>query len=244
MAERDDSFTLPTITFGSVELGHGPDLDLGADLDLDASSSLNADPGSVAVLAQPLASEDALPDGGTSREATPVVAGDQITAACQPRPAAEPEASRPGKSAPQPAAQDRSAAGSATRAARTGEGGKEGRPPQPRPQVPAVLSGDSAAAPPMPQQLSLLSQEWPDGGRRQVGLRRPDRTPQARWLPQQPGPYRQRGFQQRRRPPGVPSHVNPRTAPIVKFFRKLIPLLLFVWIVGLLIAFFQVVGSP
>lgn len=77
-----------------------------------------------------------------------------------------------------------------------------------------------------------------------MGLRSPDRTPQAGWLPQQPGPYRQRGFQQRRRPPGVPSHVNPRTAPIVKFFRKLIPLLLFVWIVGLLIAFFQVVGSP
>lgn len=229
MTERDDSFTVPTITFGSVELGRGPELNLGTELDLDLAATpeldLNAVPG---LDTSPGPGTD--PDPMAPGEASPVVAEDETPAAPQARPSAD---TRPA-SGSKPKATRR---GGRTRT--KGHDTTADRPPRPLPHVLPVPGGDSATAPPMPQQPALFPPEWPGGGAPKAGARQP----QGPWRPPPRGVHRQQGFYLRR-PPEVRPHGESHIVTVVKFIGKVIPLILLVWFIGSFVLFLQSFGSP
>lgn len=271
MTERDDSFTVPTITFGSVELGYGPDLEIGTGPDLDASHDLGLDtsPGPVSTgpldaVALSLATEDAVSEGVASGEAAPVVAGDETIAGARHQPAApHPSGPQPqGPSSPgtgavrrapeqsgtpglRPAGQSRPAAGATAKAAPRGGTARAGGRGEAAGKPPRPQA--PAVAPPMPQQHALFPPERPAGGEAEAGARHPARAPQAPWMPQQPGPYQQQSFYRRRRPQAGPSSAGWHQftqSRALKAVGRTISLLAVVWVILLFIVFLQGISSP
>ena len=262
MTERDDSFSLPTITFGSVELGHGPDIGLNTGLELgsgltpatlEALDPVALSPATGDVVATKIApalprdEAGAQPQARTGTKPTPLGPQRQdppsSEAGAGPR-----DSQRRRASKPRAAGQDRPGDSSAAKAAPSNqltrpERGHRAAGAQLRPHVPSIPGRDPAVAPPLPQQPAIVPPDWPSGGAIGGG---PGRLTPARQAPpgvRWPGPHQQRRRYQPVRTSSSDWHQLTHSR-VLKAVGKIIPLLLLVWIVGLLIAFFQVVASP